>query len=187
MSWETSKCSARRFAQGHIQKLIGQGLDVGAGEDVFRPVAGVCRPWDRKYGDGDAAKLEGIAKGSLDYIYSSHCLEHLADPIKVLKCWADVVKKDGYLYVVVPDYDLYEGGQGIRNRFHKAAFTLRRESDPKLPLYNVIDLLRGALADRLAIRYIGLCDDNYDEALAPTVDQTLRGAVCHIEFMAQKI
>ncbi|GAA5142429.1 hypothetical protein GCM10023213_28360 [Prosthecobacter algae] len=186
MSWETSKCSARRFTQGHLQKLVGQGLDIGAGDDPFRPVAGSCRPWDQKNGDGDAAKLEGVPSSSLDYVYSSHCLEHLNDPVKVLKRWAEVVKKDGYLYITVPDYDLYEGGQGIRNRFHRTAFSLQRDSDPSVPLFNVLDLLRGPLSDRLSVRYAGLCDDNFDPSLPGSVDQTRRGAVCHIEFMAQR-
>lgn len=186
MSWETSKCSARRFAQGHLQKLTGLGLDIGAGNDPFRPVAGVCRSWDSKHGDGDAAKLEGLSKGALDYVYSSHCLEHLANPVLALKRWVEVVKKGGYLYVAVPDYDLYEGGNGIRNRFHKVAFSLHRETDPDLPLYNVIDLLRGPLADQVSVRYVGLCDDNFNPSLSASVDQTQQGAVCHIEFMLQR-
>lgn len=186
MSFETSKCTARRMAQGHLQKLVGKGLDVGAGDDPFRPVSGECRPWDRKLGDGDASTLPGIAKDSLDYLYSSHCLEHLADPVKTLVRWTEVIRPGGYLYLVVPDFDLYEGGQVIRNRFHKAAFSLHRKSDRSIPLFNLVDLFTKPLGGRVKLWYLGLCDDNFDHSAAPTLDQTRRGAVAHIEVLVEK-
>jgi SAM-dependent methyltransferase len=186
MSHETAKCTARRLAQGHLRKLVGEGIDIGAGNDPFRPLWGTCRPWDGKTGDGDAARLEGVAEGSLDYVYSSHCLEHLPDPVRALKRWSDVVRPGGYVYVAIPDFDLYEGGVVIRNRYHKAAFSMCRPTDLSVPLYNVLDLLMGPLAGRLSIWYVALCDDNYDPSLPAEVDQTRIGAVCHIEFLAQR-
>lgn len=187
MSFETSKCTSRRMAQGHLQKLVGRGLDIGAGDDPFRPVAGECRAWDRKHGDGDAATLPGIERESLDYIYSSHCLEHLRDPIAVLRRWAEVVRPGGFLYFAVPDYDLYEGGKGIRNGFHKAAFSLHRPSDASVPLFNFVELFSGPLRHVLRLWYLGLCDDNYDHRVGTSVDQTRRVAVCHIEVFAEKV
>jgi len=161
MSFETSKCTARRMAQGHLQKLTGTGLDIGAGDDPFRPLSGVCRAWDPKHEDGDAAELAGVANASMDYVYASHCLEHLENPAAALKRWAEVIKAGGYLYVAVPDFELYEGGQAIRNRFHKTAFSLDRPSDMTVPLYNVIELLGSTLAGGFSLRYAALCDDNY--------------------------
>jgi len=175
------------MAQGHLQKLVGEGLDIGAGEDLFRPVSGVCRPWDRKFGDGDASTLPGIAKGSLDYIYSSHCLEHLADPVKALIRWTEVLRPGGFLYLAVPDFDLYEGGRNIRNRFHKAAFSLHRNSDSSVPLFNLVDLVTNHLGESVKLWYFGLCDDNFDHSADPTIDQTRRGAAAHIEALLQKI
>lgn len=186
MSFETSKCTARRLAQGHLLKLVGSGIDIGAGNDPLRPLSGVCRSWDKKNGGGDASELIGIETGALDYVYASHCLEHLPDPVAALNRWADVIRSGGFMYVAVPDFDLYEGGKGIRNKFHKTAFSLHRPTDLSTPLYNVASLLLGPLASKLKLWYVGLCDDNYNYDLPPDVDQTQRGAVCHIEFMVQK-
>jgi hypothetical protein len=187
MGNETSKCTSRRMAQGHQQKLVGRGLDIGAGDDPFRPVSGECRAWDRKNGDGDAAALCGLENDYFDYVYSSHCLEHLNDPLAALTRWVEVLKPGGLLYLAVPDYNLYEGGQKIRNRFHTAAFSLHHPTDPAIPLINLVELFAGPLQDSLQLWYLGLCDDNYDHALGPAVDQTRCGAVCHIEVMAEKI
>jgi SAM-dependent methyltransferase len=186
MTRETSKCTARRMAQGHLQKLVGSGIDIGAGDDAFQPISGTCRPWDRKHGDGDAAVLAGIEANSLDYVYSSHCLEHLADPLRALRRWIEVIKPGGYLYLVVPDFDRYEGGVAIRNRFHRTAFTLERPSDPKIPLWNVSEVFQAECSESLSLLYSALCDDHFDYSLDRSVDQTRRGAVCHIEMLAQK-
>ena len=185
MGRETSKCSARRLAQGHTQKLIGHGLDIGAGDDPFRPVAGTCRSWDQKHGHGDATNLIGIEANSLDYIYSSHCLEHLPDPTAALRRWIEVIKPQGFLYIVVPDFDLYEGGQKICNPFHKTSFSMHRLSDPSVPLFNILDIMRD-FASMLKLWYVATCDDNYDYRLDRRIDQTRRGAVCHIEVLAEK-
>jgi SAM-dependent methyltransferase len=52
----------------------------------------------------EAKLLTGIADESYDFALSSHCLEHLADPISALLEWRRVVKKDGHLLILVPDF-----------------------------------------------------------------------------------
>ncbi|WP_422863261.1 methyltransferase domain-containing protein [Brachyspira hyodysenteriae] len=39
---------------------------------------------------------------SIDFVFSSHVLEHFYDPIKALKEWYRVIKKDGYIAMIVP-------------------------------------------------------------------------------------
>lgn len=39
---------------------------------------------------------------SLDYVISSHVIEHFFDPIKTIKEWLRVVKKDGIVFMIVP-------------------------------------------------------------------------------------
>jgi len=51
----------------------------------------------------DAKSLTGIADETYDFILSSHCLEHIADPLSALQEWRRVVKLDGYLLIIVPN------------------------------------------------------------------------------------
>lgn len=61
------------------QFCIGKGLDVGCGDWPLQGAQGI----DVKQG-GDAMALP---EGTYDYIFSSHCLEHLENPIAALKHW----------------------------------------------------------------------------------------------------
>ena len=40
----------------------------------------------------------------LDYIFSSHCLEHLQDWVSVLDYWTSKLKNGGVLFLYLPDY-----------------------------------------------------------------------------------
>jgi len=39
---------------------------------------------------------------TLDYIITSHVVEHFFDPIKAIKEWLRVVKKGGYVFMIIP-------------------------------------------------------------------------------------
>jgi SAM-dependent methyltransferase len=39
---------------------------------------------------------------SLDYVVSSHVIEHFFDPIKTLEEWMRVIKKGGYIFIICP-------------------------------------------------------------------------------------
>lgn len=43
-----------------------------------------------------------------DYLYTSHCLEHVSDSKAALIEWMRVVKRRGHIVIVVPHRDLYE-------------------------------------------------------------------------------
>lgn len=83
--------SARFFCQG-------KGLDVGASD---WPLEGAI-PVERRHG-GDAMDLP---KGPWDYIFSSHCLEHLENPIAALKHWIGELKEGGCLFLYLPHPDM---------------------------------------------------------------------------------
>jgi len=42
---------------------------------------------------------------SLDYILSSHVIEHFKDPICVLKSWMKIIKPGGYIFAIIPHKD----------------------------------------------------------------------------------
>ncbi len=52
----------------------------------------------------DATDLLGIPNHHYDFLLSSHCLEHIANPVKALKEWIRVLKPGGYFLVLLPDY-----------------------------------------------------------------------------------
>jgi len=43
-----------------------------------------------------------IEENSVDFVISSHVIEHFPDPIKALKEWHRVVRPGGYIYVIAP-------------------------------------------------------------------------------------
>ena len=72
---ETSKAHGRRVRENFFEKYCrGEGLDVGYGGDVIVPG---CAGWD--FRNGDAQYLPGVEDETFDFVYSSHCLEHMYD------------------------------------------------------------------------------------------------------------
>jgi ubiquinone/menaquinone biosynthesis C-methylase UbiE len=45
----------------------------------------------------DAVDISGISSNSYDFVFASHSLEHIANPIRALKEWLRVVRDDGYI------------------------------------------------------------------------------------------
>lgn len=68
-----------------------------------------------KWQDGDFAPMivNIVATGdklpfkneSLDYVLSSHMIEHSFDPVDTIKEWLRVVKKGGYIFIIAPHKD----------------------------------------------------------------------------------
>ncbi len=52
----------------------------------------------------DGSALVDVADSSYDFILSAHNLEHFANPIKALKEWQRVLKPNGTLVLVLPNY-----------------------------------------------------------------------------------
>lgn len=50
----------------------------------------------------DGTLLTDIANETYDFVISSNCLEHIANPLKALHEWLRVLKQGGYLLLVVP-------------------------------------------------------------------------------------
>jgi len=74
--------------------------------------------------DGD--RLDMFASGALDFVFSSHLLEHLEDPEKALKEWWRVIKIGGYLVLYLPHKDFYPNvGEAGANPDHKHDFIPR--------------------------------------------------------------
>ena len=191
---ELSKSIVRRMSEPNFARrwFVGAGLDIGGKPDPlslyveFFPLMTVCRVWD--WDDGDAQDLAGVPQDSLDFVHSSHCLEHLRDPAIGLAAWFKALKPGGFLVVTVPDEDLYEQGvfppSGF-NRDHKWSFTVNKARSWSAQSINVLDLLSdlGPAAD---IEKIALLNSTYRYAL-PRFDQTLTPiGESGIEFVVRK-
>lgn len=84
------KPKAQQFCQG-------KGIDVGADQWPFPGAIPV-----RNEIHQNALKLDSISDDSLDYVFSSHCLEHLHDWKKALVLWITKLKKSGTLFIYLP-------------------------------------------------------------------------------------
>jgi predicted SAM-dependent methyltransferase/ADP-heptose:LPS heptosyltransferase len=70
----------------------------------------------------DAGKLEVVADACMDFVFSSHMLEHVEEErlVKVLREWWRVIKDEGYLVLYLPDADEYpKVGEKGANPDHK--------------------------------------------------------------------
>ena len=50
----------------------------------------------------DAVDLSSIRSDVYDYVFASHCLEHIANPLRALIEWFRVVKTNGYIVLILP-------------------------------------------------------------------------------------
>lgn len=140
--------------------LSGKGIDIGCGDDPVNPDV---KKFDKD--DGDANEITKYVQETFDFVFSSHCLEHMIDPRIALMEWWKLVKPGGYLFFIVPDEDLYE--QGIfPSRFnpdHKATFTISKAQSWSPRSFNVLDLameLPGGSLVKLVLQ-----DQDYDRTL----------------------
>ena len=51
----------------------------------------------------DAVNITNIEDKIYDFCFSSHCLEHIANPLKAIKEWLRIIKDDGFIIIIVPE------------------------------------------------------------------------------------
>lgn len=78
----------------------GYGYDIGCNRVEWSypgsfPIDPLINKWDAL----------NLPKDNVDYIFSSHCLEHLPDWVRVLDYWIKSIRIDGYLFLYLPHYD----------------------------------------------------------------------------------
>lgn len=176
---ECSKSVARRLADSRFVRRYfkGVGIDIGGAPDPlvlyqeFFPLVTSIKTWDLQ--DGDAQFMEGVEDDSYDFVFSSHCIEHLNDPLVGLRNWLRVTKPNGYVVIALPDEDLYEQRvfPSSFNGDHKHTFTILKENSWSDNSINIIDLIR-ALGSHAAVEKIEYLDETYRYEL-PRYDQTL--------------
>ena len=189
----TSRSMQRRLFDSRFatRYFVGYGLDIGGGPDSLALYAELF-PLIRNVviydtPQGDAQYLSNVADGSFDFLFSSHCLEHVPDPREALANWVRVVRPGGHLVVAVPDEDLYEQGTwpSTFNTDHRATFTICKRNSWSPVSINLLDLI-AAIADRVQPLSITTIDHGHRFKL-PRFDQTLTPvAEASIEFVLRK-
>lgn len=123
MTWhpETSRGrEAQKIAPWAIPYLEGRGFDIGCGDQRVVPWAtgiDLNRSADI---NGDGRDLSQVADRSLDFIFSSHFIEHVADYETALAEWWRCIKVGGHLVLYWPHPDHYPRiGQFGANADHK--------------------------------------------------------------------
>ena len=51
----------------------------------------------------DAIDISNIKDEEYDFLFASHCLEHIANPLKALKEWLRIIKKGGNIILILPE------------------------------------------------------------------------------------
>ena len=150
MVWDINapyKAESKKIVWDVAPYLRGRGVDIGAGDFKVLPhVISVDNMHHAQFGFNvrpdvmvkSADKLLDVfAWESMDFVYSSHLLEHMEDPEKALKEWWGLVKQGGCMILYLPHEDLYpKVGEEGANPDHKrvgagvsASVCLDREHD----------------------------------------------------------
>lgn len=113
---------AARFAFPFAKEVCkGIGLDVGTGKDEWCFPGAL--PIDPKINQWDAMNIPKVASGGgWDYIFSSHCLEHLDRWVDVLDYWFTHLRDGGVLFLYLPDQS-QKYWLPWNNRKHVSVFT----------------------------------------------------------------
>ena len=104
-----------------LQYCHGTGLDIGAG---LWPLPGAVAV-DLERGPGAARRLDEFSANSQDFVFSSHCLEHIAAWEDALRAWIAKLKPGGrlFLYLPHPTCGIWRPGSPFVGDGHKWAPT----------------------------------------------------------------
>ncbi len=113
-----SEGNASQFAIPYAKHFCkGYGIDIGCNRIEWAfPGADVVDPL---INDQDALNFPQF---DLDYIFSSHCLEHIDDWVHVMDHWYSRLRVGGVLFLYLPDYS-QEYWRPWNNRKHVNIFT----------------------------------------------------------------
>jgi SAM-dependent methyltransferase len=166
------------------EATTGKGIDIGCGND---PVLPGCKCFD--VADGDANEISRYVHEQFDFVYSSHCLEHMHAPRSTILDWWKLVKPGGYLFILIPDEDLYEQGvfPSRINEDHKVTFTISKASSWSAKSINVFELGQSLPGGQIVS--LQLQDAGYDRSLmsfGKTTPNLLSRAVAKVRGIWEK-
>lgn len=125
--------NAQEFIHPAAKRICnGRGLDIGGGA---WPLPGSILVEN----DGCYSANNLPPGGPWDYIFSSHCLEHLTDPIRSLEYWRENIRPGGVLFLYLPHPDMeYWLPQNNRKHLHTWSPEEMAKILSDIGFYNVI-------------------------------------------------
>tara|TARA_B100000287_G_scaffold295839_1_gene279035 strand:+ start:88 stop:579 length:492 start_codon:yes stop_codon:yes gene_type:complete len=93
--------NASQFAIPYAKHICkGKGYDIGCMKKEWSFPGSI--PIDLDFDDEWEAL--NLPEKNIDYIFSSHCLEHIPDWVSVMDYWYETLKVGGSLFLYLPDY-----------------------------------------------------------------------------------
>ncbi len=114
-----SKGNASQFSIPYaLHYCNGYGYDIGFNNEEWKlpDAIGIDSNLNNGYDANILPDLE------VDYIYSSHCLEHVDNWITTLEYWISKIKVNGILFLYLPDFS-QKYWRPWNNKKHKHCFT----------------------------------------------------------------
>lgn len=116
-AFQTNGYAARFALPFALEVCKGEGVDIGCNRLEWKiPGAYPVDPVINQYHATEYPYRE------MDYVFSSHCLEHVPDWVSALEYWTDSLKSGGVLFLYLPDYS-QEYWRPWNNRKHVHIFT----------------------------------------------------------------
>lgn len=111
--------NAAQFAIPFAKKFCkGKGYDIGFCKEEWKLPGAIGIDENLE----DNFNANNLPEDNVDYIFSSHCLEHVTDWVTTLEYWLSVIKSNGILFLYLPDLS-QNYWRPWHNRKHKHCFT----------------------------------------------------------------
>lgn len=114
-----AKGNASQFAIPFAKHFCkGKGYDIGFCKEEWKypDAIGIDECLNNGY------NANNLPEQGVDYIFSSHCLEHVDNWVETLEYWMSNIKSNGVLFLYLPDFS-QTYWRPWNNRKHKHCFT----------------------------------------------------------------
>jgi len=115
---------ASQYAFPFAEKICkGLGVDIGYSKPEWKLSGAIGVDYRKSCSDIGKESITNqdanfFRESNLDYIFSSHCLEHVPDWVGTLDYWSDKLKSGGVMFLYLPHCDFQEYWQPMFNRKH---------------------------------------------------------------------
>lgn len=118
---------ASQYAFAFAEKFCkGIGLDIGYSKPEWKLPGAIGVDSGKMFIETDKQELQAPFSATelpytdfnVDYIFSSHCLEHLPDWVGVLDYWSLKIRSGGIMFLYLPNADYQEYWRPMSNRKH---------------------------------------------------------------------